>query len=378
MHYLAQGVAWHRLDQWYFNLTNRLGGETNASLIYTNIGAFQKGFFSVTVTNVAGAVTSNPVFLSVLIPPLVTREPTNVIAAVGGTATFSVAASGDAPLRYQWFLNIIDEIVGATNATLTLTNLQKTNSGTYQIEVSNDYDTVNSVEARLTVKDPPLITTPPSNLSVPAGATANFAVTVTGDGPFAYQWFLNQTNALFGATGDTLIIANAQLANAGNYTVTIATDVGTVTSSPATLTVLQAPIITVHPSSSTTIAGSNATFAVTAIGTSPLAYQWYFNRTNPIAGGTQSSLNLTNPQPASAGIYSVVITNPSGSVTSINASLTVLLPPQLTTSPTNLTLRTDAIAPSITDITLVVAAAAVASAVRLRMVKSLSAPSAMR
>lgn len=325
--------------QWYFNITNRLAGETTPSILYTNVGEFQEGFFSVVVTNAFGAVTSAPAYLSVVVPPLVTREPTNVVAAVGGTATFSISASGDPPLTYQWFLNIIEPIIDATNATLTLTNLQKTNSGSYQIEVSNDYDTVNSLEVFLTVKDPPVITADPTSIAVPTGSPANFEVSVSGDGPFAIQWLFNATNVIFGATNSSLTIANAQLLNTGTYRATVHTDVGSVTSAPAILTVLQAPSITVQPSSTAIIASSNTSFSVTAIGTSPLSYQWYFNRTNAIPDATGSTLSIPSAQPANAGIYSVIITNQSGSVTSINASLSVFVPPQIVAQPASLTAR---------------------------------------
>ena len=340
--------------QWYFATPELpatqllIPGETNTTLIYTNVGAFQEGWFSVTITNTAGAITSNPVYLTVLVPPLVTREPAHLTAPTGGTATFTITATGDAPLRYQWYFNIIDEIVGATNATLVLTNLQKSQAGGYQIEVSNDYDTVNSIEARLTVKDPPAITTAPASQTVPAGATVPFTVAVTGDGPFAYQWYFNATNTLFGATSNTLTLANAQLANTGDYTVRITTDVGALTSPPARLTILQAPAITQQPASVTAILGNNATFTVTAQGTAPLSYQWRRNGT-PIPGATnsdppafnlqRSTLNLPNVQPSDAGLYTVTITNTLGTITSLNASLTVYTPPTLTTQPTNQTVR---------------------------------------
>lgn len=325
--------------QWYFNITNRLAGEINSSILYTNVGEFQEGFFSVVITNAFGAVTSNPVFLSIQVPPLVTREPTNVVAAVGGTAIFSVDATGDPPLLYQWYKNIIEVLDGATNATLILTNLQKTNTGSYQIEVSNDYDTVNSREVFLTVKDPPFIAGQPANAAVPAGSPVTFSATVTGDGPLTYRWFFNDTNQIFGVNTSSLTIANAQLANIGTYTLTVASDVGSVTSAPASLLVLQAPVITVQPVSTSTTLNSNATFSVAAVGTSPLTYQWYFNRSNVLDGATQSSLFITNAQLTNAGIYSVVINNQSGSVTSINASLSVFVPPQIVSQTSNITAR---------------------------------------
>lgn len=335
---VATGTAPLRY-QWFINLTNRLIGSTNSTLTYTNLGAFQEGLYTVVITNVAGAVTSNPVFLDMLVPPLVTGQPTNQVRPVGGTAVFSATATGDPVLRYQWFKNVIDELVGETNATLVLTNLQVTNSGTYQVEVSNDHDTVNSVEALLTVKHPPSIVADPVNVAVPSGGTATFNVTEGGDGPFFYQWLFNGTNILAAATNQSLILTDVQLPQTGNYRVRVSTDVGAVTSAPAALLVLQAPTISSQPSSLTLVAGTTANFSVAAVGTQPLGYQWYFNRTNTLPGGTAAGITIENAQPANSGIYSVVVSNQSGSVTSINASLSVFVPPQILAQPTNLTVR---------------------------------------
>jgi hypothetical protein len=88
----------------------------------------------------------------------------------------------------------------------------------------------------------------------------------------------------------------------------------------------EAPAITAQPQSRTNVAGTDATFTVTATGTEPLAYQWTL-ALEVIAGATDSSYTATNVQvmgePAS---YQVVITNDSGSVTSEVAYLTVTEP----------------------------------------------------
>lgn len=90
-----------------------------------------------------------------------------------------------------------------------------------------------------------------------------------------------------------------------------------------------APIINLQPQSLTVAQGSNAIFTVTAIGTAPLAYQWFFNSAN-LFGATNSSLTLTNVQLANVGAYSVVVTNAAGSTNSLSAMLTVLpAPPSL-------------------------------------------------
>ena len=80
--------------------------------------------------------------------------------------------------------------------------------------------------------------------------------------------------------------------------------------------------ITAQPQAVTTPVGSNATFTITAGGTTSLAYQWRLNGTN-IAGATSSSYTRIGAQVIHAGNYSVVVTNASGSVTSSVASLTL-------------------------------------------------------
>ncbi len=83
------------------------------------------------------------------------------------------------------------------------------------------------------------------------------------------------------------------------------------------------PMITSQPINQTVTAGSGAMFTVSATGTAPLSYQWRSNNSN-IGGQTNSSLSLTNVQPGQSGnMYSVIVSNAFGSVTSSNALLTV-------------------------------------------------------
>jgi len=77
------------------------------------------------------------------------------------------------------------------------------------------------------------------------------------------------------------------------------------------------PIINTQPQNLTVLAGSNATFSVSATGPGPLSYQWKFNGTN-ISGATGSVLSLANVQPINAGSYQVIVTNANGSATSVS------------------------------------------------------------
>jgi hypothetical protein len=83
------------------------------------------------------------------------------------------------------------------------------------------------------------------------------------------------------------------------------------------------PGITVQPSNQTTVEGSNVVLSVVAGGTGPFSYQWNFNGTN-ILGATNATLTLTNLHPNQSGNYAVTITTPYGSITSSNASVTVI------------------------------------------------------
>ncbi len=105
---------------------------------------------------------------------------------------------------------------------------------------------------------------------------------------------------------------------------------------PVTLTATYyyAPSITTQPAGKSVINGFNATFSVTAGGTAPLAYQWYFN-TNAIGGATATNYTISGVTSNDAGGYTVEVTNLYGSVTSSVAVLAVLYPPFIATSPTS-------------------------------------------
>ena len=165
---------------------------------------------------------------------------------------------------------------------------------------------------------------PPQSLTNTIGTSATFAVTAYGTAPLAYHWRFNGTN-LAGANTNSFTIASVQATNAGSYAVVISDYSGSITSAPATLTVIGVPVapsITTQPQSQLVNVGSNATFAVGATGTAPLSYQWRFNTTN-LASATNTSYTRTNVQAGTTGDYTVVVTNAAGSITSVIATLTL-------------------------------------------------------
>jgi hypothetical protein len=112
-----------------------------------------------------------------LVPPLVTRQPTTQTAWVGDTVTFDLAVSGSKPMIWQWQKNGAD-LPGATNAALTITNVQSGDGGNYSVRISSAAGVVSSASALLTVLSarPDLFV---SGVTAPATAVAGQTVPVT-------------------------------------------------------------------------------------------------------------------------------------------------------------------------------------------------------
>ena len=181
----------------------------------------------------------------------------------------------------------------------------------------------------------PIITIQPADQNVIIGSTVTFRVTATGALPLSYQWRFNGINVA-GATASTFTKNNVQTNDAGGYDVTVSNSYGSTNSDTATLTVsppANAPAITSQPTNQTVALGGSAVFAVTATGTPPLFYQWFFNQTNRIPGATNASYVINNAQRTNAGTYVVIVTNSTSSVTSAPASLLVGAPPSIATQP---------------------------------------------
>ena len=178
--------------------------------------------------------------------PTIVLQPQSLTVNTGSTATFTISASGKPTPTYQWRFDgtsLTDE----TSTTLTINDVQDTNTGSYDVVVTNDVGTVTSNIATLSVYFnpvppvpptplPPTITEQPSSQTVVVGDGAVFNVNASGESPFAYQWFKDDTE-IVGATGNTHIIQTSTLNDAGIYKSTVTNIAGTTTSNTATLTV---------------------------------------------------------------------------------------------------------------------------------------------
>lgn len=163
----------------------------------------------------------------------------------------------------------------------------------------------------------PVIVRQPKDLSVLPGGAAALSVEATGNG-LHFQWKLGTANV--GSDASSLPVSAAEI-----YSVVVSNTLGSATSRSATVTVMSAPVITVHPASKLVAPSQDAVLGVTATGTG-LTYQWMKDG-SALIGATTSTLTLTAAQSGDTGTYAVIVSNAAGSATSHTAQLTVPIPP---------------------------------------------------
>ncbi len=168
------------------------------------------------------------------------------------------------------------------------------------------------------IYSPLFITAQPQSLAVNAHGTATFTVAASGTVPLSYQWSFNDTN-ISGATSNSLTMSNMVQTNLGTYAVVVSDIFGSVISSNAMLSMY--PFIVTPFTGAVTYWGNGATLTVQAWGTG-LSYQWFDNGV-AISGATNATLDFASIQLTNAGLYSVVVSSPLGSVTNAPAQVVV-------------------------------------------------------
>lgn len=253
----------------------------------------------------------------------------NPVAVGTPTTLHAQFAALPAPLvSFQWRKNG-EVIPGATNSSLALAPVAFADDAEYSVALVTAFQSWTSAPVRLSVA-PALVAIEPGAPQVRVGSNAVFTASVTSATPVAGQWRFDG-NAIPGASNVTLVITNLQLTLEGAYDFVVANAFGSVTSTPAFLTVLVNPTTVVPPVSLAVPVGDDATFSFVIAGNPP-PFHYQLRRssttlTNYSSNERTGFLTLSNVQTNQAGTYRVVVTNvanPSPGLTMPPVTLTVL------------------------------------------------------
>ncbi len=289
----------------------------------------------------------------------ITAQPADAAVMTGGTANFTVVATGNpVPPNYEWQLStdgglswsIVTEsgsYAGVASATLTVSNATLDMFGQeFRCRVSNGFNSPTSSAATLTVYDGPTsvsYSAAPNNQAVTTGQAALFHAGVLGFPLPDYQWQrqaagsstwtnLSENATYSGTTSATLLISATAVNMSGDHFRLVATNsINTSTSASALLSVkpvVIAPKITVQPAGVAARKNTTVKFNVKATGTTPFNYAWRKNSValkngGTVSGATAATLVLKKVTATNAGTYSVVVSNGAGKATSASAKLTV-------------------------------------------------------
>ena len=164
-----------------------------------------------------------------------------------------------------------------------------------------------------------------------AGDSVTFHAGAEGTEPVRYQWRFMDV-AIPGETNETIVLADVQLFDEGDYSVVIRDNVGRVVSNPAFLFVVAPPRILAQPQDLLAVVGTSVSLDATVEGTGPMRYQWHRNG-NVIPGATSPTLAFPSVQLTDRAGYYLVIENDFGSAISRVARLEAFVAPVLATIP---------------------------------------------
>jgi len=171
--------------QW-FKDDKPITGAQSASYVISAASAASAGSYYVYVSNTGGGVNSAKATVTVNpappAGPTISSQPSSASVALGGSVTFSVAASGPGPFTYQWRKDGA-AIAGATSATLALTGVTASQSGSYSVVITNAGGSVTSDAAALTVGAPAVAGTYFGSF---AGGGGSFGLLVRADRSAVY------------------------------------------------------------------------------------------------------------------------------------------------------------------------------------------------
>lgn len=314
--------------QWQKDTTN-IPTATSPSYTIASTTAANAGSYRCVVTNSVGSVTSSAALLTVITPPVITQQPVSQIVEAGQNVTFSVTATG-LFLTYQWQKNGTN-IPSGTGTSITLSNVTTTNIGDYRCIVSNPAGQTPSSIATLFVNGSPTIIQHPVDTTAATGGSAQFEVRALGP-DLLYQWQFGG-EPIPSATSSILTVNPVSTGSVGSYRCIVSNIHGIVTSQPALLEIVTAPVL-IFPTAPSTLnlkLNLTANFSTTVAGRS-LSYEWQKDG-SPLGTPSSPAFGISPLQASHSGIYRCRVFNAAGEIFSAPVTLNVLLPPVITAHP---------------------------------------------
>ncbi len=320
--------------QWKKNGAD-LPDKTSARLKISYPTLDDAGSYVLVASNYLGTIQTDPIVLSVdaAIAPSISTEPIAISKFVGEEHTFVVEASGTAPLTYQWrkdgeSLINNNHVSGATTAELLLQNLSSSDSGSFDVIVSNHIDSVVSATADLSVTLPlPVITTQPLDSTIEEGATAVVFVLAESESPMTYQWQIklrgesNWTDLMDDASSSypttlQVTVLGTMARHGAQLRCVISNSGGSLITDPIKLWINQAITLTLSGEKRRVEEfGETITFTATASSAVGLALSYQWKQGNrPIEGATMATFDLTNFSAEDAGAYVVEVSDTFGGI----------------------------------------------------------------
>lgn len=313
-------IQWHKNGQ-------PIPGATRQSITFNPVKLSDAGAYFLTATNPVGTATSHTATVVVspmaqppadALPHILAIRPGDMVVAAGTWVEFSVQAGGFLPLRYQWHKNGTP-LPGMIADRLSVPSVSAADVGAYSVTVTNLFGSVTSAPMQLALATAPRIIKQPESVTVLTGAQARFSVQAEGSAPLVFQW--RKDGALLpGQTATACVIPAASAAETGAYTVTVTNAHGSVTSAPASLSLVLAPVITAQPRDAVVAPGNSARFSVEAGGTPPFIYQWR-NDGVAVTGQTAAICIIPAVTFEDVGAYTVSVSNAAGAIASAPATL---------------------------------------------------------
>ena len=258
-------------------------------------------------------VTDQPVTASI------TTQPITQNKCLGSNVTFSVAATGTAPITYQWKKGGVD-ISGETSNSFTKSGLTLADEGIYTCEVTNLCRTVTSNNAELKVIQ--LIIDAGSDITFCNDTVYHIVATSSTNHPelggLSYSW-----SPSAGLSDANILNPTAQPMTNTTYTLTVTDPVGCTITDVITLTSKTPVSITTQPLSYNKCLNSNVTFTTNTSGTAPITYIWKKGGT-PITGATSNTYTINGLGLSDEAIYTCEPTNYCRTLISDDAELKVI------------------------------------------------------